>query len=271
MPETRPTVGAWLLEHEGWCVYVVGAMCFAAIPLYLGHLGISWDALNHHFYLGWSAEHSRLARDYVPAGYQSYQYPYLYWPVYKLALAGASGVTAGVVLALLHTTAIPPVWMMARRCIPGEDAFGGLMRATSVLLAFLSGVVLSMFDATSNDLLAGVPLIWAYALALEPIGDSRAAPTRAALLSGAAAGMAVAFKLSNGPLALVLPIMWLWTAGTPMRRIGRAFAAGLILLASYALFYGYWGWELWTHFGNPIYPMYDNWFAPLRDLSAWHR
>lgn len=239
--------------------------------MYLGHLGISWDALNHHFYLGWSAEQPRLSLDYLPAGYQSYQYPYLYWPVYKLAFAGASGTTAGVVLALLNTTAIPPVWMIARNCIPGTDAFSSAMRFTAVLLAFLSGVVLSLFDATSNDLLAGIPLIWAYALALQPVGEHGDGAMRHAMLSGAAAGMAVAFKLSNGPLAIVLPLLWLWPEGSPMRRISRSIAAGLVLLASYALFYGYWGWELWTHFGNPIYPMYDEWFGRLRDLSGWHR
>jgi hypothetical protein len=271
MHEERTPGPAWLFRHEGFCIYVLGALCFIAIPLFLGHLGISWDALNHHFYLGWSAEHSRLSFDYLPAGYQTYQYPYLYWPVYKLAFAGASGATAGVVLAILNTSALPPVWMISRSCIPGRDAFSAGMRVTAVLLAFLSGVVLSLFDATSNDLLAGIPLIWAYALALHPIGEVRAGGMRYATLSGAAAGIAVAFKLSNGPLAIVLPLLWLWPAGSPMRRIGRSIAAGLALLASYTLFYGYWGWELWTHFGNPIYPMYDDWFAPLRELSGWHR
>jgi hypothetical protein len=271
MLEQGAAVRAWILRHEGFCVYALGALCFIAIPLFLGHIGISWDALNHHFYLGWSAEQSRLSRDYVPAGYQAYQYPYLYWPVYKLAFAGASGTTTGVVLALLNTTAIPPVWMMARSCIPETDAFSAAMRVVAVLLAFLSGVVLSLFDATSNDLLAGIPLIWAYALALQPVAEVRAGDMRYATLSGAAAGMAVAFKLSNGPLAIVLPLLWLWPAGPPIRRIARSIVAGLALLASYTLLYGYWGWELWTHFGNPIYPMYDDWFARLRDLSGWHR
>lgn len=256
---------------EGWVVCVVGALAFVAIPLWIGHLGISWDAVNHHIYLGWTAEHPRFERDYLAASYQGYQYPYLYWPVYKLAMAGVSGTTAGVVLALLHALAIPAAWLIARSCIPGDDVFSAGMRAASVLLAFLSGAVLSLFDTTSNDLIAAIPLLWAYAVALRPLVRPERAAMRWIVVSGVLAGASVAFKLSNGPLALVIPVLWLWPAGPPARRLLRCVVGGLALLASYGLLYGYWGWQLWSHFGNPIYPLYDNWFASLRDFSGWRR
>lgn len=272
MREAAPVASASRFARaEGWVVCLLGALAFVAIPLWVGHLGISWDAVNHHFYLGWIADQPRFDRDFLAASYQSYQYPYLYWPVYKLAMAGVSGATAGAVLALLHATAIPAVWWIARNCIPGDDPFTAAMRATAVLLAFLTGAVLSLFDATSNDLLAGIPLLWAYAVALQPIARPRGPALRWALGSGVLAGMSVAFKLSNGPLAIVLPLFWLWPAGSPRARLARCIAAGLAVLASYAACYGYWGWQLWSHFGNPIYPLYDGWFEPLRAFTGWHR
>lgn len=255
---------AWILRREGWLVALAGAAIFAAIPLWLGYMGIGWDALNHHIYLGWTAEHPRFDRDYVAASYQSYQFPYLYWPFYKLAMAGVSGATAGAVLALLHATAIPPVWMIARSCIPGSDLFAAAMRAAAVGLAFMTGAVLSLFDSTSNDLLAAIPLLWAYAFALRPLAAPEASALRWVLVSGGFAGMAVAFKLSNGFLVLALPLLWAWPAGSVQARAGRIVGAGLCLLAALFVFYGYWGWQLWTHFGNPVYPLYDNMFAPLR-------
>ncbi|NNU44875.1 hypothetical protein [Ramlibacter montanisoli] len=218
---------AWLLQREAWVVCLAGAAIFAAIPLWLGYMGISWDALNHHIYLGWTAEQPRFDRDFVAAAYQSYQFPYLYWPFYKLAMAGVSGATAGAVLALLHATAIPAVWMIARSCIPGEDLFAAGMRLLAVLLAFLTGAVLSLFDATSNDLMAAIPLLWAYAFALRPLAVADASALRCALVSGAFAGMAVAFKLSNGFLVVVLPLLWTWPAGTVSARLVRCVAAGL--------------------------------------------
>lgn len=261
----------WIVRREPWIVLLVGALALAAIPLWAGHLGISWDALNHHFYLGWTAAQPRFGQDYLAASYQAYQYPYLYWPVYKLAMAQVSGTTAGIVLALLHATAIPATWMIARNCIPGEDLFAAGMRATAVLLAFLTGAVLSLFETTSNDLMAGIPLLWAYAFALRPISQPTTSPGRWAVGSGLFAGMSVAFKLSNGPLAVVLPIMWLWPAGTIWSRLGRSALAGVALLVAYGGLYGYWGWQLWSHYGNPIYPLYDAWFAPVRDMTGWHR
>lgn len=267
-----PAGGArWILRSEAWLIAVLGALAFAAIPIWLGGLGISWDAVNHHIYLGWTAERPRFDRDYLAASYQAYQYPYLYWPVYKLALAGASGTTAGAVLALIHATAIPAVWMIARNCIPGDDLFSAAMRAIAVFVAFLSGAVLSMFETTSNDLTAAIPLLWAYALALQPIAHPSAVPLRWALASGVLTGMSVAFKLSNGPMALLLPILWFWPSGAWGSRLRRCVLAGSAVLGSFALIYGHWGWQLWTQFGNPVYPLYDAWFAPLRELTGWQR
>jgi hypothetical protein len=263
-PESR------LARSEPWLVFLFGTLALLAIPLWLGYLGLSWDAVNHHIYLGWMAEHPRFDQDYLAASSQGYQFPYLYWPVYKLAMAGATGATAGVVLALLHATAIPPVWMIARSCIPGDDLFALAMRALAVVLAFLSGLVLSLFETTANDLLASIPLLWAYAFGLRPIARPTASPLRWAIASGLCAGIAVGFKLSNGPLALVLPLLWAWPPGTLPQRLARSIAAGACLLAGYGLTYGYWGWQLWTRYGNPIFPLYDPSFAPLRAALGWH-
>ena len=89
-----------LLRWEWFFIFLLATVVFVSIPLSLGEIGISWDALNHHIYLGWTAEHPRFDKDFVAAGYQAYQFPYLYWPVYKLAAGGWSGAAAGVVLAL---------------------------------------------------------------------------------------------------------------------------------------------------------------------------
>jgi hypothetical protein len=247
-------------------------LAFVAIPLSQGGIGVSWDALNHHIYLGWTADQHRLDQDFLAAGYQALTFPYLYWPVYKLAAAGASGTWTGVVLATLHLFVVPPLWMMSRTCIPGEGWFEVTMRAMSVTLAFLSGVVLSMFDSTSNDLLAAVPLVWSLAFALQATSSIRARqlPARqAVMLSGLLGGVAVACKLSNGPLAILLPALWLFSGGHSRERLTSTAYACIAAVTGFLLTYGYWGWQLWSRFGNPIYPFYDSAFEPLRRLLEW--
>ena len=261
-----------LLRWEFPAICLLAWLAFVSIPLSLGEIGISWDALNHHIYLGWTAEHPRFDRDFLAASYQSLQFPYLYWPVYKLSASGLSGAWSGAVLATLHWMAVPPVWMMARACIPGEQWFDVFMRVLAVVLAFLTGLVLSLFDSTSNDLLAAIPFVWALALALRPLDKSRRqklSARNAVLWSGMLAGMSVACKLSNGPLALLLPGLWVLSASSVKQRVMNAILGGMAMVAGFILAYGYWGWELWVHFGNPIYPFYDPWFAPLRAVLGW--
>lgn len=266
----RERVFAW----EAALVTLAVAIVFVSIPLALGEIGLSWDALNHHIYLGWTAEHPRFDRDYMAASYQAYQFPYLYWPVYRLAMAGLDGATAGALLALPPVTAVPAVWIMARVCIGGTDWYALTMRFIAVALAFASGVVLSMLDTTANDLLSAIPLVWAIALALRPLApDTPRAHgvLRPVWLSGVLAGMAVACKFSNGPLAITLPVLWMLAPGSRRERIGRAFAGGVVALLACAVTYGWWGWQLWQQFGNPMYPLYDNVFEGLRAWSGWRR
>jgi len=264
----------WLRRWELGLVVLVAAIGLCLIPISLGQIGISWDMLNHHIYLGWTAEHPRFDRDYLAASYQAYQFPYLYWPVYKLAVGGTSGVTAGIVLALLHLVSVPPVWLLARVCIPGEQWFDAWMRTLAVVLAFTSTVVLSLFDSTSNDLMAASPLVWGLALAFLPMDPKQPrwlTKDRAIALSGLFAGVSVAFKLSNAPLAILLPLIWLLHSGSAWERAKRLTFGGLCAVVGYAVAYGYWGWQLWVHFGNPIYPFYDSLFAPIRELLGWAR
>lgn len=265
-------VPAALLRWEGVLVCFVAWAFLLAIPLSLAELGLSWDALNHHIYLGWTAQRHRFDLDFLGAGFQSFQSPYLYWPVYEMAMLGWSGTAAGAVLASLQTLVVWPVWMLSRACVPGGAFFELALRALATALALLSCVVLSMFDATMNDLLAAVPLVWALALALEPVaqpGLEPAAVRRVVLLSGLCAGFAVALKLSNGPLAIWLPALWLLCARHWRGRLTGALLGSAGTLLGFLLGYGYWGWLLWRHFGNPLFPFHHQWFAPLRGWLGW--
>jgi hypothetical protein len=263
---------ARLLRWELPFVGVFAWLAFISIPLSLGEIGISWDALNHQIYLGWTAGHSRFDLDFLAASYQSYQFPYLYWPFYKLSASGLSGEWSGAVLATLSWLAVPPVWMIAWTCMPGSQWFDACMRLLAVVLAFMSVLVLSLFDSTSNDLLAAIPFVWAFAWALAALGSDqprKLSARNAVLLSGFLAGVSVACKLSNGPLAILLPGVWMLSAPTFKTKVLNSVLGGITTVAGFVLAYGYWGWQLWIHFGNPIYPFYDQWFAPLRDVLGW--
>ncbi|HVE53572.1 MAG TPA: hypothetical protein VNB23_09340 [Ramlibacter sp.] len=261
---------AGLLRWEGVLLCALALGLLLAMPVSLGAMGLGTDALNHHIYLGWTAEQHRFDRDWLGAGFQSFQSPYLYWPMYRMAVLGWTGTAAGVAHALLHVVAVWPVWMLARTCLPGPTVFDVAMRALAVALALLSSVVLSAFGSTMTDVLGAAPLVWAVALAMQPVARGNAMTASGArryvIVSGVCAGLAVGLKLGNGPLALGLPVLWLLCAGGWRHRLVTALLGGVATLLAFLAVYGHWGWMLWRHFGNPVYPFYDYWFAPLR---AW--
>jgi hypothetical protein len=262
----------WVLRWEPAFAVVLCAIAFAAIPISEGGIGLSWDFLNHHVYLGWTAEHQRFDQDFLAAGYQALQYPYLYWPVYKLATLGASGLVAGLVLAALQLAGVPAVWMIARRCVDGSKWLDVTLRAMAVVLAFATGAIVSLLDVTSNDLMAAIPMVWAIALALEAIHAQTAGtrfPAAWVAVSGLLAGIAFAFKFSNGPIAILLPVLWAFSARNFALRLRNVIIGSAAVPSGVTLAYGYWGMLLWQHFGNPIYPFYDALFAPLRAWLGW--
>ncbi|MDB5871168.1 MAG: hypothetical protein JWQ07_610 [Ramlibacter sp.] len=271
MPDQSRDAGPTRGRLELAVTLLVAWLAFIAVPLGQYGMGLSWDALNHHIYLGWIAGHPRFDQDFLAAGYQSLQFPYLYWPVYKLAAWGAGPTMTGVALATLHVVAVPPVWMIARTCIPGPGPAERAMRFMAVVLAFQSAVVLSLFDSSSNDLLAAAPLVWSVALALEgAFGQRRRLGSRSlAILSGLLAGAAIACKFSNGPLVVVLPLLWIFCGASARERVLNTTMACLAVVLGLVVTYGYWGAQLWTHFGNPIYPFLDSAFDPVRNWWGW--
>ena len=256
---------------EAPVVVLAGWLLLVSIPLVLGEMGISWDALNHHIYLGWTAERPRFDRDFLAAASQTYQFPYLYWPVFKLAQMDVSGRVAGAVLATLQALALPALWLVARACIPGGGWLPILLRAQSVFLGYASILILSLFDSTANDMLATVPFVWSVALALQPVGG---APSRTdwhhVIGSGVLMGIAVACKWSNGPLSVLLVIFWILAPGDARRRLLLVLAGGTATIVAFLVVYSYWGWQLWLAVGNPLHPFADAYFAPLRDRLGWH-
>lgn len=257
-----------LLRWEGVLVCLVAWAFLLLVPLSMGGVGLGSDALNHHVYLGWTAQQHRFDRDFLGAGYQSFQSPYLYWPLYRMVAAGWGGQAAGLVLASLHVVVVWPVWMLARACLPGTTVFELALRGLAVALALLSGVLISALGSTLNDVLAAAPLVWAVALAVQAMAGDPPPRTvaRQVFVSGLCAGVAVGLKLSNGPLAVAMPLLWL-LAGRGWHQRAWVFACGCLGgVAGFLAAYGAWGTLLWRHFGNPVYPFYDYWFAPLR---AW--
>lgn len=231
----------------------IAAAAAAAVPLFAGSWAWSWDALNHHVYLGYIAEHPRWHLDVVAASVQSWQYPYLYWPVYRLSQLDVGGAAAGAMWgSFLAILLMPPVWVLSWRLLreDGRSRWQAVFERTAACaLAASSVLLLSAINTTANDPLATVPLLWALALMAAP----RASDATAAC-AGALWGVAVAFKLSN-LLAFPLLALWWWSDSRPRLPWRRFGALAVSAIVGFTLTYSPWGWQLWRYTGSAFHPI----------------
>lgn len=246
---------------------------FVSIPLQRGGIGLSWDSVNHHIYLGWVADSARFDKDYFAAGSQSYQFPYLYWPIYKMAFWGWSGRTAGVVWAVLHALICFPLLHMARSLMPGGDFFTVLFRLSGVLLGVGTLLVLRAPETTGNDVLAALPFLWALAIGIKATALGGSLSERQlrwyATGIGLLGGVSVAFKLSNGFFLPVILLLTLASGGRVADRLLGVLCWSLAVAGGFWVTYGWWGYQLWVHFGNPVFPFYDGVFSIIRSIIGW--
>lgn len=253
-----PPPQAWALWLEAGLTTALAAFAVACIPLQQGWWAFSWDALNHHIYLGLVAESPRWHLDVFAASGQGYQYPYLYWPVYRLSQLEISGAWAGALWSAgLAALVVPPLWVASWRLLPaqGSAAQAIFERSVAVALAMSSLLVLYAFGTTANDPLAATPLLWALAATAGPHTGLRQAALAAFLL-----GVAIAFKLSH-VLAVPLLAVWWWQARRAAAPGPRALALAAALTLGYAVAYAPWGWQLWQQMGNPFYPLLSSVFG----------
>lgn len=236
---------------------LLAAAAAAALPLSQGQFSWSWDALNHHIYLGMTAEHPRWDLDVIPASLQSYQFPYLYWPVYRLSLLHSSGAVLGAAWAAFQAALLlPPLWFICLRLLPdqGSVLHCALWRAAGCALGAMSLILLAGLESTANDVLATVPLLWAIAVGLQAPNQGRA------FVAAALWGLATACKLSNGLFVLWL-LVWWWVPQLPhwpwRRGVALALGAGIGFVGAYAP----WGLQLWRVTGNPFYPFFTTVFG----------
>lgn len=236
----------------------LAAALAATVTLDAGEWAWSWDALNHHIYLGLVSEAPRWHLDVSAANVQSYQYPYLYWPVYRISTLPISGAHAGAIWSAFQVMMVlPPVWLASLHLLPAEGpaAQATFERVMACVLAGSSVVVLAAIGTTSNDLMAAVPLVWAVALMSAQRPSDRRAGAAAALW-----GVSTAFKWSNG-LALPLLLLWWWRGERPHLSLQRGARIALWATAGFGLAYAPWGWQLWRFNGNPFHPFFASLFG----------
>jgi len=261
--ERRRRVNAltWERVTQRWSWVLAG--CLVAGALLSVGLGqdASWDLRNYHLYNAWAWLNGRDSIDLAAAGLQSYFNPVLDLPYYLLMsgplqhaprwLAALQGLWFGLLVFLVFRIAVTLARLQRRKF--------GLADAVAVAIGATGTMAVSQAGLTTNELPPACLVLAGVALLLHAL-DTPDRPDWRALLAGLCTGLAAGLK----PTAIVYPVAAGFAAMValrPWRPAARCFLA--LVLGSgigFLLAYGWWGWHLYQSVGNPVFPMFNQWF-----------
>jgi hypothetical protein len=240
------------------------------------HFGqdLSYDQLQYHFYAGWSLVAGRLDRDIAPAGIGTYLNPVLHVPTY-FGITHLPPRLLGFLLGAIHGLNAYLAYRLARLVL-AEHQRGQGLAAIAGLVAAVGPSALGLLGTTFGDNLLSVPALVGLLLIVDGRmeGAARGPGARALIvgvLAGATSGLKLTFLVFHVALGVVVVALSL-----QLRRvtIPLSFALGSVLGA--VATGGYWAFQLWKRFANPVFPLANGVFRSPYDAPVnfadprWH-
>ncbi len=255
-----PALASWCRAHALmlWAIWFIGFATLSAIWPRDG----SYDVLHYQIHNGWAALHGRLGIDHAPANLHSFFNPHVQLATWWL-IEHLPGPAVAFLLGLAHAAVLPALYWFCRNLT--RAAGMGERQLTCVLVA-LAGMgaepVLKMFASVRNDHLGATAFLAALALCMPP--DGRAPNARRLALAGGLVGLLFGLKPTNAVYVVGLAVMVMVMVPGLMGRTRAALVTGLAGVAGILAGGGAWYAELWSRFGNPVFPTLDNIFcSPL--------
>jgi hypothetical protein len=227
----------------------LGALFAGAIYTWLMGEDANWDWQNYHEYNVWAVLNGRYDTDAMPAGFQTYFNPAVYFPVYALRHLLPPPV-GFMIIGAVHGLNLALVYWLTRTLLGNASTTAAV--AASILIAAFGPMTLSEVGTSFSDILTALPILAGFILILSADGSQRLRYLLAGLLLGAAVGL----KLTNVVFALAAAAAVLLSARPllAMACLGIGGAMGGLATG------GAWSLMLWRETGNPVFPLFNGVF-----------
>lgn len=217
----------------------------------------SFDVAHYQIHNGWSALNGRFDQDFAPAEMHSFFNPIYNLVVYWL-MTVLPGHAVAFLLAIPQALILPALYYLSRTMFRAAGAdVDALMIGLIAFTGFLAEAQFGLFASVRNDAWGALGFIFALYLALRDSGGSK---WRDLAIGSLVLGAMVGMKLTNavyvvGYAAAILVLL----PGTTERLracliSGSAGALGIAALGAP------WMLQLWSEFGNPVFPMMNGVF-----------
>lgn len=227
-------------------VIALGSLLAGAVYTWFVGEDVNWDWQNYHEYNVWAVITGRYGIDALPAGFQTYFNPAVYFPAYYLRhwLPMPYGL---MLLGAVHGLNLLLVYVLVRVLM--RNAATAIAIGAAILIAAVGPMTLSETGTSFSDILTALPILMGCILILSADGVRNGRIFLAGLLIGAAVGL----KLTNVVYALGAAAAVL-AASRPLLAttyLGIGGAIGAVATG------GAWSVMLWREMGNPIFPLFN--------------
>jgi len=247
------------------CAVVIGSGLLAAV---FGQSN-SWDLHNYHLYDGWAFWTDRGDLDFAAAQMQTYFNPLLATATYLL-FVGTPPWLSAFLLGTVQGANFLPLRVLAARVLPrAYGDVGGWVPTCVALVGVCGATQLGELGSSIGDNLISLPILCAFALVVRASELDFARVAGAGLLVGLTTGV----KLTVAPFAAGLMIAVLLLAWNQRNRWQIILAASAAAAAGFLATDAFWMLRLYREFGNPLHPMFGDFFGgaytapmPTRDI-----
>ena len=243
----KPAMGSQSRTLEVIAV-TLGSLLAGAIYTWFVGEDVNWDWQNYHEYNVWALLNGRYAIDALPAGFQTYFNPTVYFPIYYLRHLLPLPVGL-MIIGAVHGLNLLLTYFLTRVLL-GQSATVSAITA-AVLIAAVGPMTLSEVGTSFSDILTALPILAGCILILSAEGSHR--PYLMLVLAGLLLGAAVGLKLTNVVYALGAAAAVLIAT----RPLAATFCLGLGGAVGAVATGGAWGLMLWRELGNPIFPLFN--------------
>ena len=254
--------------------------CFiiAIIPFLIGLYSIilgqdtNWDLLNYHLYNPYAYQHGRINFDLAPAGLQTYFNPTLDL-LYFSIIGIFNPKWVGFLIGTIQGVSFVIVYKIAKQILgEGREGYAIFLGIAGLLsVGFLSEVGTTFFDSVVGVL--KLTALWLTILAIGYTGGDQRKSLILIGISGLMVGVACGLKLVFAIYALALFLGLFFVPVSWRLKFKLAILFGLFASAGMLSISGYWFYKMWSEFGNPLFPQFNNIFhgelakfEPIRDI-----
>lgn len=261
------------LEFTG---YIIVPFCFGLFAIFLGQ-DANWDLRNYHFYNPYAFLFGRMDIDVAPAHVATFYNPILYVPFYWMVVSLPSKLI-GFLLGLIQGLNFIPLYYISKKLITAlqpshMDSSGHFelricfLSLCVAVLGLLGAGNVSELGTMFSDNILSIFILTALCTCISASSSQRLLPV---VIAGLLCGLAMGFKQTTAVFGLGLCLALLFTFHGLRRGLSAAFLFGVMALIGIAVTGGYWLWEMWHRFGNPLFPYYNHIFkSPMAFQDAY--